>query len=1550
MHKEKLLITFLLIIILPPIFVRGQLVPTGAGSYTTTFPLGPYSLGMDNLHYYPGDDYNRTGTRQPKVVPGWTGPIPANKWWSSAIWNYETSSRWLIAPYSFMMHPHPLIIGATRYGLRMTYEDNPVVNGTDYIYYREPHIYVGIQGMDIPASIGLKVKSYSDWAMTMRWDDAAGKSLEATSGHGFPFVYFTKTGGDVTLRFQVAPITYANINNGTIVARGVTVLGKNYGIFMPAGTSFGSTYALPNNEADVPKDSVALCCVNRDAYNAKLPAGQNYFSMAILPDNSAATLAYYAQYAFSFITDTKTTYTYNEATNKIVSTFTASTTPQGTSTETGTLLALYRHQWKHTTNPLTAYQYKSARGVMKVYQGTSYTTQMTNNGFLPSMPNAYNNKGQMYTYVDNEFKKPYLIHFPDKQPGYFAGKNLQRVANLIEIAHQAKHFAARDTFRAYAKRYIQFWFDASGGKNEQLFYYDAKWNSLTAYPSAFESDRQLNDHHFGYGYFVKTAATIARFESNNTWVNQWGPMVEMLIKDVADWNRNDPQFPYLRNFDSYAGHSWASGHANFKNGNNQESGSESLNFASGLALWGLATGNATLRDLGIYMYTTEETAVRQYWFDEDKAVFPPGFTSNFGSLIWGWGAEYNTWFAPDPEHVQGISYLPVTGSSLYLGYNPPAAAANYANLVSRTGSTTQTTDFKDVIWEYQALSDPATAKSKFLAAGNYTPEGGETRAHTLHWISNLDSMGVVDTSVIADMASFAVFKKGGCKHYVVYNPPVPFNHTCVNYSDGNSWRLPKADSIYVFKKCPVTTVIPTYTVCKGQKIRLAANDSLQGKGNYIWDFNGGASIVGARDSVYSSLAVSSGQYHVKYGCTFTKGDTFNVVLKDTLSYTTPVYTCSGGKFNVSYTITGGSGNAINYSISGVNASAGVTFSNVGNTFTSTFMMPGPYEFLLKDNVNNCTQYTLKGDFNKNPDVTLGKDTVLCKLASLKLDAGPGASYLWSDAETTRAITVNAAGTYSVKVTDVNGCSNKASITLKPVAAPVILNYKETCNGSSTYTVTFDISNGDAASYQVLVNGSGPGGGGTLSGSTFTSGPVPSGSAYSFIVKDKYACTPNSLSGSKNCACQTNSGSMSGSLVNVCETNKAIVAATVGPNLDPDDALMYYLHNNNGSALGTVYASNTLPEFTYLPQLTYGVTYYISAVAGNKNGSGGIDITDPCLSVSKGTPVIFNAKPTAATSGSQEICMGSQAFISVSLTGNAPWNLTYSDGTKNTAVASILINPYTFSVNSAGTYTVTAVSDSFCTGSVFTGNAVITDAKHKNAKISVIKPSCSADAPFKLNAVDTGGVWTGKGISSSSKGIFSPVISGVGTVKIKYTINGNCYSDSDTVSVKIFPVPFVNLGKDSSICEGDSIRLNIDKNYSGLWQDGSKSNSYLVKTPGAYFVTAGNGYCSVIDSITFTRECPFSLYVPSAFTPNNDGNNDVFMAKGENVFDYELAVYNRWGERFFTSNDINKGWDGKNDLGKESPIDVYVYYLKYSSHSKNTVIHKYSQVGRFALIR
>src|SRR6202035_5411999 len=127
----------------------------------------------------------------------------------------------------------------------------------------------------------------------------------------------------------------------------------------------------------------------------------------------------------------------------------------------------------------------------------------------------------------------------------------------------------------------------------------------------------------------------------------------------ANPDRADPQFPFLRNFDPYAGHSWASGYAKFADGNNQESSSEAMNAWYGLILWGEATGDTKLRDLGVWLYTTELAGVEEYWFDVTGENFPKAFTMPALGMVWGGKGAYATWFSGDAEAVQGINWLPI---------------------------------------------------------------------------------------------------------------------------------------------------------------------------------------------------------------------------------------------------------------------------------------------------------------------------------------------------------------------------------------------------------------------------------------------------------------------------------------------------------------------------------------------------------------------------------------------------------------------------------------------------------------------------------------------------------------------------------------------------------------------------------------------------------------------------------------------------------------------------------------------------------------------------
>ena len=90
--------------------------------------------------------------------------------------------------------------------------------------------------------------------------------------------------------------------------------------------------------------------------------------------------------------------------------------------------------------------------------------------------------------------------------------------------------------------------------------------------------------------------------------------------------------------------------------------------------------------------------------------------------------------------------------------------------------------------------------------------------------------------------------------------------------------------------------------------------------------------------------------------------------------------------------------------------------------------------------------------------------------------------------------------------------------------------------------------------------------------------------------------------------------------------------------------------------------------------------------------------------------------------------------------------------------------------------------------------------------------------------------------------------------------------------------------------------------------------------------------------------PF-VFIPSGFTPNGDGENDVFYVRGNNIDEVYLAVYNRWGQKLFETNDKEIGWDGV-FKGRELPPDVYGFYLEAKCFNGDTYFKK----GNITLIR
>jgi gliding motility-associated-like protein len=243
------------------------------------------------------------------------------------------------------------------------------------------------------------------------------------------------------------------------------------------------------------------------------------------------------------------------------------------------------------------------------------------------------------------------------------------------------------------------------------------------------------------------------------------------------------------------------------------------------------------------------------------------------------------------------------------------------------------------------------------------------------------------------------------------------------------------------------------------------------------------------------------------------------------------------------------------------------------------------------------------------------------------------------------------------------CTQPGTTTVKVNTVPVFTGLVEACNqATQTYVVSFTINSGNAP---YTVNGN------PVAGTTFTSSSIASGTTYSFVIDDANGCGPVTVSGSANCACTTNAGTMNltGSPLVLCYNASTISVPFNGnQSLDANDVLQFVLHDNPGATLGTVIATSNTATFNTPPGLVMGKTYYVSAIAGNNDGSGKVNLTDPCLSVSQGMAVQFY-QPGVQLSADATVCANECTDIGFQFTGKAPFSVNYRIFQNNTLMLS-----------------------------------------------------------------------------------------------------------------------------------------------------------------------------------------------------------------------------------------------------------------------------------------
>jgi gliding motility-associated-like protein len=240
---------------------------------------------------------------------------------------------------------------------------------------------------------------------------------------------------------------------------------------------------------------------------------------------------------------------------------------------------------------------------------------------------------------------------------------------------------------------------------------------------------------------------------------------------------------------------------------------------------------------------------------------------------------------------------------------------------------------------------------------------------------------------------------------------------------------------------------------------------------------------------------------------------------------------------------------------------------------------------------------------------------------------------------------------------------------------------------------------------------------------------------------------------------------------------------------------------------------------------------------------------------------------------------------------------------------------------------------------------------------IIFPKCHYSLDGKIIVSSKGG--TAPYLYQWSNGLFANIIKDIGNGNYNVVVK-DAHQCIDSMSVTLFtPEVKLNAGSDRYIGPNESTMLHAEVSpqgsYSYLWLPNAQLNAnntpYVTATPHkptryTVWVTSSTG-CVYKDSVVVKVRFDENLLIYNAFTPNNDGQNDVFTLKKYNdlfVLDH-LNIFNRWGKEVYSTNDINQGWDGTWN-GQPQEIGTYMYEVSVKDFDGQPHVFK----GNISLLR
>ena len=694
----------------------------------------------------------------------------------------------------------------------------------------------------------------------------------------------------------------------------------------------------------------------------------------------------------------------------------------------------------------------------------------------------------------------------------------------------------------------------------------------------------------------------------------------------------------------------------------------------------------------------------------------------------------------------------------------------------------------------------------------------------------------------------------------------------VQVTDANGCQsATSAVTVVTVNALPATSTITAdglTTFCDGGSVTLTSS----AEANYLWS-------TGA--TTQSVNAVTAGNYSVQVinanGCQSAASTatiiTVNALpVTPTITYGSPTTFCANG----SITLTSSSG-------------AGYLWSNGATTQNVVVNIAGSYSVQVTDAIGcqSATSEAIEVAVNAlpvTPTITADGPTTFCAGGSVILTSSAEASYLWSNSATTPGINVTTAGSYTVQVTDANGCQSAESAAINVTAnvlpaTPTITAGSPTtfCDGGSV-----TLTSSEEAIYLWSTGATTPGINVTEAGSyyvqvTDANGCQSMASIASIVTINALPATPIITAGGPTTFCDGGSVTLTSS----AGTTYLWSDAAISPGRNITSAGSYNVRVTDGNGCQSAASAATLVTVNALP-----------------------------------------VTPTITAGGPPTFCAGA----SVTLTSSAEANYLWSTGA---TTASII-------VSTAGSYTIRVTNANGCQSASSASTTVTVNALPVTPIITADGPTtiCEGGNVTLTSSVGTSYFWSTGATTASIN------VTAAGSYTVQVANASGCQSATSAateISVNVLPV--ATAGNNGPVFSFKALSLTGGPEgmttYSWIGPNGFTSNSQspsvstsaLEVMAGVYTltVTNANGCSNTATTTVEINELP----IPSVITPNNDGKNDYFVI-GEISGKVDLTIFNRWGNIEYTNSNYLNDWDGRNNKGIELPNDTYFYILKFES--------------------